>query len=156
MKILGAFLIIVLADGKLKCFVYVCIIEFKIHSLVLSASPLPSEISNTGSTHRWTLIPDTEGRMHLMDLNPIEVSVEPFFNAETDITFLLTTQRNPIVGQRIFWNDMESVRNSNFNPNNPTRFTVHGWNGDGDASVNWRVAERLFRLGDYNVSFHLL
>jgi hypothetical protein len=48
---------------------------------------------------------------------------------------------------------MNSIRNSNYNPNNPTRFTVHGWNGDGTASVNWRVAERLFRLGDYNVSF---
>lgn len=87
-----------------------------------------------------------------MDLNPIEVLAEPFFVAETDIVFLLTTLRNPTVGQRVFWDDMDSIRNSRYNPNNPTRFTIHGWNGDGLASVNWRVAERLFSLGDYNVS----
>jgi hypothetical protein len=55
---------------------------------------LPSE---TDAVHRWTLIPDAEGRMHLMDMNPIEVPVQPFFNAETDIIFLLSTRRNPTV-----------------------------------------------------------
>jgi pancreatic triacylglycerol lipase len=97
------------------------------------------------------LVPDAEGRIHLIDLNPIESSVEPLFNPETEIVFILRTLSN-LEGERIFWNDMNSVRNSNYNPNNPTRFTVHGWHGSGDASVNWRVAQRLFSLGDYNVS----
>jgi pancreatic triacylglycerol lipase len=89
--------------------------------------------------------------MHLVDLNPIDTPIEPTFVAENDIVFLLTTIRNPTVGQRVFWKDMDSIRNSNYIAGNPTRFTVHGWNGDGDASVNWRVAERMFRLGDANV-----
>jgi pancreatic triacylglycerol lipase len=78
--------------------------------------------------HRWTLVPDTNGRMHLYDLNPIELEVEPAFDALNDVIFLLFTRRNPTEGQRISF-DMDTVRNSNWNSQNQARFIIHGWNG---------------------------
>jgi pancreatic triacylglycerol lipase len=108
---------------------------------LLSASPLP----------RWNLIPDSEGNMHLMDLNLQEAAVEPFFNAETDTAFLLLTRRNPTIFQRIFMTQA-SIDASNFNAAHQTRFTIHGWNGDSTARVNTFVAFNYLDLGEYNVS----
>ena len=108
-------------------------------------------LEDVDSNPRWSLIPDADGNMHLVDLNPYEISVEPYFDAVRDTTFLLFTRRNPTIGQTITWN-LEVMRNSNFDPNHPTRFTVHGWNGDRNARVNTHVSAGYFRYGDYNVS----
>lgn len=97
------------------------------------------------------MTPDSEGNIHLLDLNPIDTPVEPHFDAGTDTIFILFTRRNPTVGQIITWN-REVLENSNFNPSHPTRFTIHGWNGDRTARVNTFVAEEYFRFGEYNVS----
>jgi hypothetical protein len=103
--------------------------------------------------HRWELVPDSHGQMNLVDIENYEEPLAPLFNAETDVIFTLRTRRNPemVQGQNVTWNNMDSIRNSNFDPSRPTMFTIHGWNGDGTASVNWRVNERYFRLADYNV-----
>jgi pancreatic triacylglycerol lipase len=101
--------------------------------------------------HRWALVPDADSKMHLVDLNPIEQPIEPSFVAETDVVFLLFTRTNPTVAQRLVFNDVASVRNSNFNANHPSRFTVHGWNGAPSNPVNVRSNEEYFRLGDFNV-----
>lgn len=103
--------------------------------------------------HRWEMVPDSDGNMHLIDIENFEEPVAPLFNAETDIIFTLRTRRTPLLtdGDRVFWDDMDSIRNSHFDPSRPTMFTIHGWNGSGNASVNWRVNERYFRLADYNV-----
>lgn len=97
-------------------------------------------------------MPDAEGRMHLVDLNPIEVSVEPLFNAASDVVFLLYTRQNPTVSQRIFLEDLSSLLNSNFNPSHPTRITIHGWQGGINSTVNRNSASQYFILGDFNVS----
>lgn len=86
-----------------------------------------------------------------MDLNPYENQVQPHFDAVTDTVFILLTRRNPTVGQVITW-DLENLRNSNFEPSHPTRFTIHGWNGAANARVNTFVASEYHRHGEYNVS----
>lgn len=96
------------------------------------------------------MIPDADGKMHLIDLFSVEVPVEPLFDAEADTVFLLLTRRNPTLFQVITWT-AESMSNSEFNPSHPTRFTVHGWNGDRTARVNTFVAEEYFQHGEYNV-----
>lgn len=113
----------------------------------------PSEVIQ----HRWELVPDSDGRMNLVDIENYDEPISPLFNPETDLVFTLRTRRNPemIQGQNVTWNDMNTIRNSNFNASRPTMFTIHGWNGDGTASVNWRVNERYFRLADYNVKFKI-
>ena len=117
------------------------------------ASPIkkiPQNVDGNEKHYRWTLIPDDDGRMHLMDMDPSEVKVEPFFNAETDVIFSLFTQRNPTAGQIITWSN-ETMQNSQFDPSHPTRFLIHGWNG-GIGGWNMFVIGNYLRFGQYNVS----
>lgn len=135
---------------------------FSLKPTVLLASPITSRISDPfaeitknvdpeNSKHRWSLIPDSEGRMHVVDLNPMELeSVEPRSVPEDDVVFILHTRANPTVGQ-IITNSVSSIQNSNFNPNNPTRVTIHGWLGTNGSEVNVGVNSAYFQLGDYNV-----
>ena len=114
------------------------------------ASPVPlsnDEVVN----HRWEMIPDASGKMHLIDLNQLEVPIEPLFNADSDIILLLFTRLNPTVGQRLFMTEA-SLRSSNFNPSHPTRVTIHGWLGSQNDDVNIEVTSAYLRHGDYNVS----
>lgn len=96
------------------------------------------------------MIPDAEGRLHLIDLNAYDVPVEPLFVAENDVRFLLFTRRNPTTAQIITLN-LASIQNSFFNAAHPTRLTIHGWNGDISSRVNTLVAEAYFQRGEYNV-----
>ncbi|XP_058839266.1 pancreatic triacylglycerol lipase-like [Topomyia yanbarensis] len=103
---------------------------------------------------RHSLVSDANGNLHLVNPNPytvIDAELEPFFNAETDIVFRLFTRSNPNNGQVLFWNDPASVQNSNFNPAHPTRFTIHGWNGDGTSGLNSNIRNNYFAVGDFNV-----
>lgn len=84
-----------------------------------------------------------------MDLNVYDDSVEPAFNPVTDTFFLLLTRRNPVVAQPI---TAESVVDSLFEPSHPTRFTIHGWNGDATARVNIGIANQYHTLGEFNAS----
>lgn len=117
------------------------------------ASPIASQQRENVAqdpTLRWELLPDAEGRLHLIDLNSYEVPVEPFFVAETDVRFLLFTRRNPTTAQIITLN-LASIQSSNFDSRHPTRFTIHGWNGDISSRVNTLVAEAYLQRGEYNV-----
>lgn len=113
------------------------------------------EVPQEDLKHRWNLVPDSEGNMHLVDLSPYDTPVEPLFVPETDMNFLLLTRQNPTVLQRISF-DQASLDNSNFNPSHPTRFTIHGWQGGVPSAVNVRVAEAYFQHGDYNVTLIFL
>ena len=100
---------------------------------------------------RWSLVPDSEGRMHLMDLEPVELEPEPFFNAENDVFFLLFTRRNPTVGQR-FTQNAAAIRNTNWNNAAPgTRFIIHGLNNNNQSPVNTMITAAYLRRNDFNV-----
>jgi hypothetical protein len=97
-------------------------------SIIFIAIFVISSVISVPLSHRWTLVPDTNGKMHLYDLNPIETEIEPAFDALNDVIFVLFTRNNQNVGQIINF-DMDTVRNSNWNSQNQVRFIVHGWNG---------------------------
>lgn len=123
---------------KLKIFIFV-------NFLIISTISHPLEEKK----HRWALVPDTEGRMHLYDQNPIEVEIEPSFDPLNDIIYILFTRRNPTVGQRL--TSMDSVRSSNWNSNNQVRFIIHGWNSNQDTALNSFITRELLEFGDHNV-----
>lgn len=100
--------------------------------------------------HRWAMIPDGDGKMHLIDLNPYHVDIEPFFNADNDVIFSLFTQRNPTSGQRLTM-DANAIRNTNWNAGANTRFVIHGWNNDGNSAVNTQIRSAYLQRGDFNV-----
>lgn len=117
------------------------------------SSPVKDEsLKISDPAHRWTLIPDSSGKMHLVDFDSYDVQVEASFVPANDVVFLLFTRRNPTVGQIITF-DPATLQNSNFNSNHPTRFSVHGWQGHAGLFTNTVVLEAFFAIGDFNVSF---
>lgn len=76
---------------------------------------------------------------------------EPFFDALRDVRFLLFTRLNPTVGQQLVFGDFNSIRNSNFNVNLPTRVIIHGFQSDSDSDVNILLTAAFLRNGDFNV-----
>lgn len=116
--------------------------KFFTHTQTHTASPL-------GEHERWNLIPDEEGKLHVIDVNPIEDVVEPAFTPETDTRFVLFTRNNPTSGQVLTTPD--SIRNSHFNPSAPVRVLIHGWNSGLSSGVNTRPTESYLQLGNFNV-----
>ncbi|XP_001652527.2 pancreatic triacylglycerol lipase [Aedes aegypti] len=104
----------------------------------------------------WTLVPDADGRLHLVNVNPYnlpnpEQEPEKRFTAATDTVFRLYTRSNPTTPQVIGLNNAASLTNSNFNAANPTRFIIHGWNNDGFSPVNQILTNAWLTRGDFNV-----
>jgi pimeloyl-ACP methyl ester carboxylesterase len=99
------------------------------------------------------LIPDGNGHFHYVDLksNVFEEEPEPFFNGAEDMEFRLFTRSNAATPQIIQILNPSSVLNSNFNPNHPTRFIIHGWNNNGDSDVNILIRNAYLNHGDFNV-----
>ncbi|TDG38723.1 hypothetical protein AWZ03_014855 [Drosophila navojoa] len=60
------------------------------------------------------------------------------------------TLSNPTEGTKITASS-NSIKNSNFNANNPTRFIIHGWLQDGSSDMNTNIRDALLSNGDYNV-----
>ncbi|XP_019933424.2 pancreatic lipase-related protein 2 [Aedes albopictus] len=104
----------------------------------------------------WTLVPDANGRLHLVNTNPynipdLEQEPEKRFTAATDTIFRLYTRSNPTTPQVIGLNNAASLANSNFDAANPTRFIIHGWNNDGFSEVNVMLTNAWLTRGDFNV-----
>lgn len=166
MKSLAALGVFVLANGKLELWLMFerVLNDSSINFKVILASPLDrsiedisplvevhDEVEINDPQHRWALVPDGSGRMHLMDLDAYQPDdTEPFFNADADVFFMLFTQRNPTSGQRIGF-DADAIRNSNFNSAVPTRFVIHGWNNDHQSDVNKYITEAFVQRGDFNI-----
>lgn len=100
--------------------------------------------------YRWNLIADGDGRMHSVDLQPLEVAPEPLFNAETDTEFLLFTRSNRLQPQRITWN-AASISASNFNAAHPVRVLIHGFNSGPSSGANIAPTAAYLENGDFNV-----
>lgn len=81
------------------------------------------------------------------------VEFTPFFVPETDIIFELFTQNNPNESQILSMSDPDSITGSYFDKNHPTRFTIHGWTGDGESSMNAYIRDAYMELGEFNVIY---
>ena len=113
------------------------------------ASPILKD-EEVGQEHvpRFALVPDTEGRMYMADLNA-ELP-ESLFNAANDVVFILFTPENQSVGQPIGLN-ADQIRASNFVSARPTRFIIHGWNGGAGSGLNSNIGSAYHRNGAFNV-----
>ncbi|ETN66991.1 lipase [Anopheles darlingi] len=103
---------------------------------------------------QWTLVPDGDGRLHLVNLNPYNIDEtvpEPHFTAATDTIFRLYTRSNRNTPQVIGLGDAGSLSASSFNAGHPTRFIIHGWNNDGFSEVNMILRDAWLDRGDFNV-----
>lgn len=109
---------------------------------MISASPIDE--------NRWNLVPDEDGKMHVVDINPISDNFEPIFNPEVDTRFVLFTRQNPTSGQQITWST-QSIQNSNFNSAHPVRVLIHGWNSGLQSGMNRAPTASYLSIGEFNV-----
>jgi len=98
----------------------------------------------------WQLIPDTDGNMHLVDINAVDMDAEPLFDAAADTRFHLFTRANPTVPQTIFLRNNPQLDGSNFVATRPTRFHIHGW-GAGSANSGSEIRNAYLQQLDCNV-----
>lgn len=123
---------------------------FAIDFLESSVAIRNNEDTINDSNYRWTGFLNLKSRISLTGSKPFKVEVDNLFDAETDTKFLLFTRNNPNVSQHINF-DLEILRNTNFNKNHPTRFTIHGWNCATNSDVNTRSIEEYLKKGFFNV-----
>ncbi|EDS41787.1 pancreatic triacylglycerol lipase [Culex quinquefasciatus] len=104
---------------------------------------------------KWSLVPDSNGHLHLVNLNPYSVpeqqEPEKLFIPAQDTIFRLYSRSNPLAPQVLVLNNPASVTASDFNPARPTRFIIHGWNNDGFSEVNTILTNAWLTRGDFNV-----
>ncbi|XP_058467024.1 lipase member H-like [Malaya genurostris] len=105
----------------------------------------------------WQLVPNSYGFLHIVNINPsnlpdvVSSNPEHLFAPESDMVFRLFTRTNPIEPQFLEIGNPASITNSNFNAEHPTRFTIHGWNGNGNDPSSTVVRNSFISAGDFNV-----
>lgn len=77
------------------------------------------------------------------------------FDAITDVRYLLVTRRNIAVPQQLIWGNVNSIKNSSFDPNTPTRFIIHGFlEGQNSISgLDTETVRALLNSYDFNVIY---
>lgn len=100
---------------------------------------------------RWSLVPDGEGRLHMVDLVAAEQEPEPTFTPSTDVWYILFTRRNPTAGQRIFATTGSLTASQWLSTAPGTRFIVHGWNQDAGSGMNAEIRTTLLAQANHNV-----
>ncbi|XP_071861947.1 lipase member H [Bombus fervidus] len=71
---------------------------------------------------------------------------------DKEVTFFLYTQRNPDVGQQIMVDEKRSnLKRIHFEPSNPTKILIHGYDSDMALSYLVDVRNEYLKTYDYNV-----
>ncbi|XP_050081040.1 pancreatic lipase-related protein 2-like [Anopheles maculipalpis] len=74
------------------------------------------------------------------------------FDAEASTRFMLWTQNSTAEAQEeLKFNDLAALRNSSFDPRNPTRILIHGWLNDYTSSAVRGLSSAYVAKGAYNV-----
>ena len=76
---------------------------------------------------------------------------EPMSRSEINTRFILHTREKPVQDTLLYAEDLDTIRNSKFDPKRPTQFLVHGFVDDGTVSWMKRLTSNLLDYGDYNV-----
>ncbi|XP_035705231.1 pancreatic triacylglycerol lipase isoform X3 [Folsomia candida] len=77
-----------------------------------------------------------------------------WLNKKNGVKFYLWTRKNPNLAHELKYNDVDSIKSSNFNPNKLTKIIIHGW-ADGASEVqigDWLIFMRdaYLRFADIN------
>lgn len=84
-----------------------------------------TQVFKEENTEDWQLVPDSDGNLHMVDINAFDEGMEPAFVA-SDVIFRLFTRQNPTTAQIVALNNNAQLTNSNYNPALQTRFHIHG------------------------------
>nr|AIC80931.1 lipase [Antheraea pernyi] len=120
-----------------------------------SSSPVPLIPGDNShyieGVSRYIWMPDGDGVPHLVDLQaPIDESVVTGRNGANN-QYWLYTRQNPTNAQVLVNGNANSISNSNYNGNRPTKVIVHGWNSDGNSALNPLITSAFLAVQDCNV-----
>lgn len=68
---------------------------------------------------------------------------QPFFEVTADVEFNLYTLKNPKKPQVVSPHNLTTILASNYNPNVPTRFFIHGWQERGNMKKHFTEGKQL-------------
>ncbi|XP_026466677.1 pancreatic lipase-related protein 2-like [Ctenocephalides felis] len=126
--------------------------KFVVLSAVLIAGGFGNPLSKNEFSYEskdTMYFPDSRGNLYLINLKGAD---DPSNRAtEKPVIFNLFTRSNPDTAQVLVLGDKENLKNSNFNPAHPTRFTVHGWMSEQDNPFNSIIREAYLEQGEFNV-----
>ncbi|XP_050342041.1 pancreatic triacylglycerol lipase-like [Nymphalis io] len=119
-----------------------------------SAIPLvPGDNSHyVEGVSRYIWMPNGEGVPQLVDLQAPANEVE-LLNTRNGANnqYWLFTRNNPTSRQILVNGNINSVRNSNYRANRPTKVIVHGWNNNGNSEMNPLITSAFLAVQDVNV-----
>ncbi|KAG6441562.1 hypothetical protein O3G_MSEX001873 [Manduca sexta] len=117
-----------------------------------NAGPAPLQES-IGQYSRYIQVYDEDGNAHQVDLEAVpdhsllsEVARNPANNQ-----YNLFTRRNPTEAQTLVMNKPETITESNFNPELPTKVIVHGWLRNQNLNINPTIRNAFLEKSDVNV-----
>ncbi|CAH0724689.1 unnamed protein product, partial [Brenthis ino] len=100
---------------------------------------------------RYIWMPDGNGNPHLVDLHaPADEDFLVNRNGARNEYWLFTRQ-NPTSRQVLVNGNANSIHNSNYRGNRPTKVVVHGWNSDGNTNMNPLITSAFLAVSDVNV-----
>nr|XP_012215553.1 PREDICTED: pancreatic triacylglycerol lipase-like [Linepithema humile] len=114
----------------------------------------PTLLASLASNPNLTIFADDSGTQYVIDLSePDFTEAEELEISESirEITFHLYTRNNPLVGQELIIGNADSVKNSFWNPHNPTYIVTHGWRGHPEDNSCIMPRDAYLSVGDYNV-----
>lgn len=77
--------------------------------------------------------------------------INPQFDAYRDTRILLQTRQNKLNPQQLAFRNLNSVQQSHFDRNRPTRVLIHGWWEDDGSDINVETSAELLDYNDFNV-----
>ncbi|KAH8284156.1 hypothetical protein KR054_011263, partial [Drosophila jambulina] len=121
---------------------------------LLAVNAVENTENRVNGENGW-YVPQVDGSLEWMDRDVAEAYLEGQTHKEgrnvlNPVTFYLYTQSNRYNPQ-VITASTNSIWNSHFNANNPTRITIHGWSSSKDEFINYGVRDAWFTHGDMNM-----
>ncbi|XP_055916674.1 phospholipase A1-like [Eupeodes corollae] len=119
------------------------------------ALPLEKSVKDDEPSEEGWFVPQLDGSFKWMTMEDAEMEVRREERGRKakplNVEFYLYTRDNPDKPDKIFLNDVESLKKSHFNKKYPTRFIIHGWQNSYKSDVNVEIREALLETGEFNV-----
>jgi len=114
----------------------------------------PTLLASIVTNLNYTIFIDDQGAINLIDINEpqfTQAELEEIDESAQKTTFYLYTRNNSVIGQRLFIDDLDSVKKSFWNPAHPTRLVTHGWKGDCEGISCTHIRDAYLNVSDYNI-----
>ncbi|XP_058792149.1 pancreatic lipase-related protein 2-like [Phymastichus coffea] len=132
------------------------LIEFLLRMLWISWAVTPSMAWESGLKEKydgygedWIFMPDGKEQPQVAVLKIVQSDNRGVL--DEPIGFILYTRADPEKGVHLNINDLESLTNSDFSPDRPTKFITHGWKSSAFSASIINMKKEYLINGDYNV-----